>query len=37
MGAPVLRWQVEVDLAEAQSYIHLGFTFGWELEAESLL
>ena len=24
------------DLAEAQSYTHLGFTFGWKLEAESL-
>lgn len=36
MGPPGLSWQMELDLAEAQSYIYLGFTFGWKSEAESL-
>lgn len=34
--APVLYWQMELDLAEAQLYICLGFTLGWKLEAASL-
>lgn len=34
--ALVLFWQMELDLAESQLYIGLGFTLGWKLEAESL-
>lgn len=31
-----IYWQMELGMAGAQLYICLGFTLGWELEAESL-
>lgn len=34
--APVLCWQMELDLAEPQLNICLGFTLEWKWEAESL-